>query len=406
MIKTKSNILLALGIVSLFSVSAFADEKAPSFADLLNSYQKQSGYEETLNAYQQSASAQAQSSSSWMASDVGLTVHHETDVFNKDLPSRNWQVGASVDFKLPKQRDSMQKLAGLVSQSPEIEKRYSNWLASGHLRELIWNYKKAEQQLELDKQTLEVSQSLLDMVSQQVQLGERSELDKMVVEQRYLGDEMAYQVALTTFENNRNAYQKWSGYSALPSVVNEQKVATLNPQHPELAKLSFQSDQNMALLDVKRAEKSGTPSFFMGLQTDQVENQNQDSVIVELTLPLGINPESDRMVAEQKLAATQARFHLQKKRTEIELSLEQLENQLNAAAQALKASKAKLRLAEKALTLANKAYRLGDLNIQILLQTQQQTIESRKAYLNAEIEYGRLQAEYNQQAGYILGEKQ
>jgi len=408
--------VLWLSVSVLFSEATLANtveggnsslsQNKPTLPQLVEAYQQRTGFFSTVEAMQQKAQAQADSANSWRAGDVEVVVHHETDLLNDDLPMRNWQLGAGMSVLLPSQQKALQAVAESSAKFSDNELRYAAWLASAQLRQLLWDLKSAEQNYSLDKQAVEVNKNLVSKVSNQVRIGERAKLDLIVAEQTLLEAEVTLQNSQLNYENSLQAYQEWTGFKQLPADIVEQQVMSINPEHPELDRLKQQKVSNQAQLEWVKAEKSGNPSLFLGLQNDTVEGQSDDSVIFEVSFPLGLDPTKSAALAEQKLEISKTSYEINQKTRQIQLQLKQDSSRLIAEQKMLKLNADKLALAEESYRLSQEAYRLGEIDIQSLLQAQTKVIESKKVYENSKISRARKVAEYNQLAGYLLGEKQ
>lgn len=408
--KTLLNITLAKPFFLLFMAltvsQVYADDKTvPKFSELLTAYEQKVDINARNQALSERNNAVQESAESWLASDIGVVIHHETDALNDNLPATNWQLGATADIKWPKQREAMAHLAKVTSQGSLVEKTYWQWMASDHLRELIWNVKQTKITYQLDQKALNVAEKLLKRIRLQVNVGERSKLDQMFFEQEVLTLKSRFQASKVAFQNHLQSYKEWTGYSQLPIEIKETWQTKIKQTHPKLQKLQQALGQQQSQLELAQAEKSGAPNVYLGLQQDKQQSQRDESIVLEVTLPMGINPQQTKEVAEQKLLLSQLRYQTLQTEKALEIKLLGLRNTLKSMQQNLALSQSQLELAEQAYTLSEQAFNLGETNTQTLLKAQQSLIQSRKNYQIKNIDYGRLVAEYNQQAGYILGEQ-
>lgn len=380
--------------------------QVPSWQELLSHYTLKMGNADIEQSLKDAAQSENAYADNWRASDIEIVIHHETDMLNDDLPMRNWQIGAATTIVLPSQREARENLAQVVSAQSSSEQRYLDWLASAQIRELVWQLKKAEGAFELESQALEINKKLLDKVVKQVRLGEAAKLDELVTEQNLLAAQMAYESAKLEYQNNLKTYQALTGFTLLPAKLEETRALTVHTQHPEITRLEQNKALNEAQLKQISADKSGNPSVFLGLQQDTVESQKEDSVIFEVSFPLGMDPLNNRDQALQKIELTKNRVQMEQAKRLVELDLRRIESKLSSLHKSLDFAKQKWDMADQAYALSQQAYQLGEINIQTLLQIQQQKLESSKMLANAKLELGKTLADYNQKSGYLVGEKQ
>ncbi|MEA3404758.1 MAG: TolC family protein [Pseudomonadota bacterium] len=376
---------------------------APSFQQLLKAYIKNQPQQLTLKGLQQLQQAQKEQADSWIAGDVNVVLHHETDALTDDNDSQNWQVGAALPIRLPSQRNTMSDLAEVYQQRLPVETQYLNWLASEQLRQLIWALQTAQVEVEMAERSLSTSEQLLKTINKQVELGETAKIDAVLAEQNTLEDEAALLKTQSNLMAAQNAYQKWTGFKVLPESIAEVKATVDRDQHPEIRKLTAQLILANTQLRQIESFKSGQPSVYFGAQQDQVAKQTDSSLVMEVVIPLGMDSGFAVKKAEQRLQIQQNQAALNQAKQSLALEQQQAEHILFQQQQTIELTKQQLNLAEQALDMSFKAYKLGEISIQNLLQTQQQATEARRIDAMAQLKLGQAIANYNQISGHILG---
>ena len=409
---TKSILTLtAVLVVSINSASAVSQNTSllasisttPTFKQLMSGYRKNQPQQITLSGFQQLHSAQQEQADSWIAGDVNLVVHHENDALIDDNDTQNWQVGAEFPVWLPSQKQGASELAEAYQSNFVIEQAYLNWLASGAIRELIWDYQTALADVKIAQQTLETSQKLFDSIETQVRLGERPLMDSVLAEQTLLSHQSALIRQQSNLDIAKQAYQKWTGYTALPQSIIETPKETDLGQHPEVAKLQAQvTVSNVGLRQIE-SQQRGQPSLYLGAKQDQIQSQTETSLVMEVAIPLGMDSSFAVKKAQQQLHIQQQRATLQQAESNVVLKKQQIKQRLTQLQQGIELTNQQLNLAEKALDMSLKAYQLGEVSVHNLLLVQQQAINAKREAVLARHQLGQTIANYNQISGDILG---
>ena len=394
--------LTALFVISLQPVLA-SDASQPTFSDLLQAYIQQQPQQQTLSALQNVQQAQKDQASGWIAGDINVVVHHENDALTDDNNAQNWQVGAEFPVWLPSQKQGLSDLAEVYQQNLPVEQAYLNWQASGILRQLIWDFQIASAKLAIAQQTLTTSEQLLESVQKKVALGESPLIDGVLAEQTFLSYKAALMEQQSHLDMAKQAYQKWTGFSTLPKTIIESKKMVSLEQHPEMMQL--QSQLALANADLRQIEvqKSGQPSLYLGAQQDKLANQTDTSLVMEVVIPLGLNPEFGVKKAQQKLQIQRNQARVEQTQKSIVLAQQQAEQQLSQLQRSIDLTSQQQQLAEQALEMSLKAYKLGAITVQNLLLIQQQATDAKRNAVLTQHQFGQATANYNQISGDILG---
>ncbi|HHT00659.1 MAG TPA: hypothetical protein ENK73_07370 [Thiomicrospira sp.] len=402
--------VLSLTVVLIGSIqSVWAVENSqsniatPSFTQLLEAYKKNQPQQLTLNGIQQLHKAQKDQATSWVAGDVNVVLHHETDALTGDNENQNWQVGAEFPIRLPSQKTTMSELVELSEQRLPIETQYLNWLASEQLRQLMWTLKTAQVEVQIVEERLSTSEKLLKSINKQVELGETAQMDAVLAEQITLKDRTELLLMKSNLMAAENAFFKWTGFKVLPASITEAKATVETEQHPQIRRLTTQLVLANSELKQLESEKSGQPSVYFGAQQDHVAQQTDTSLVMELVIPLGMDSNFGVKVAQQRLLIQQNRADLVQAKQNLALKQHQAEQRLNQLQKTLELTEQQLNLAMLALEMSSKAYQLGEISIQNLLQTQQHATEAKRNAVMSQLKLGQAIANYNQISGHILG---
>ncbi len=342
-------------------------------------------------------------SKSWLSDSTSITVTHENDALTDDMGTQNWAMGVEFSLLLPKQKDALLGVSDAYKKQLGVQQSYLNWLASGKLRQLVWQYSKAEIALNFAESALKKSLELQDNVKMKVEVGDSTELDllmaeKFVLEQQSLVSQKQGLLALA-----KNKFQLWTKSSQLPSDITEARHSEWKVEnHPQLRWMQSAYEVSKAEYTQQKTRNKAGPSFFVGAQKDQNSIEDNTYLFIEVSVPIGSSPENQKNLAEKQ--QTQ-----QVQKAELLRAQQQLEEAVLAAEQAIMINESNQKLAQqqnhiaqKTLQLAEQSYQLGESSIQSLLLIQKSALE---AELNLELASASLEeaiADANQVKGYGL----
>ena len=392
-----------VNVPQIETLNSAPSQAQPNFQQLMQAFIQRQPQQNVLSGLQTLQSAQQDQARSWIAGDVNVIVHHENDALTDNNDSQNWQVGAEFPIWLPSQKQGNNALAESYEQTVVVEQAYLNWLASGKLRELMWNYQIALAELKNAQESIKTSQQLLETIQKQVTFGENAPMDGVLAEQTYL----SHKADLIQQQSNvmvaKQAYQKWTGFSELPITIKEPKSKLSLDEHPEMVQMQSELARSNVLLKQLETQKSGQPSLYLGAQQDKLQNQTDTSLVMQVSIPLGMNPQFDVKKAEQQLEIKRQQARFEQVKQTLSLQQQQAAAQLEQLKQTINLTDQQYDLAQQALDMSLKAYKLGAISVQNLLLIQQQTIDTKRRAILARLEFGQATANYNQISGELLG---
>ncbi len=356
---------------------------------------------------QEMYSTNQQYSDSWIAGDVNVVVHHENDSLTDDDDYKNWQAGVEFPLWLSSQRQAQKSITRSYGEQLSAHQIYLRWLASEQLRKLVWNYRMAEIEVEAARSALQKSQSLLNKVKLKVKAGESPKIDQLLAQKAVLKQQNNLVQKRSALTIARNNFKRWTQAQNLPDNILEQPLSPLPlEQHPKIIQLASALRISRAMMEKTQAGKRDNPTVFLGAQNDKDKSSENNSLILEVSIPLGVNPGFSPRLAEKKRTVYEQQAVLDKARIQLEQATFQVQQQLTSAQQSIHLAKKQYDISVKALSMSEQAYQLGETNIQNVLLVQQQTAEAKREYRLAEARTGQAIANLNQVTGHILGAQQ
>jgi outer membrane protein TolC len=351
-------------------------------------------------------SANQSLSNRWLSDSAALTVTHENDALTDDLDTQNWAMGVEFSLLLPEQKSALKGVSEAYQAQLSVQREYLNWLASGKVRQLVWQYSKAEISLNLAESALKKSLELQENVKQKVEVGDSTQLDLLMAEKFVLEQQALVSQKQGLLTLAKKQLQFWTQTNTLPSDITEVPHEAWNPQsHPKLRWMQSAYAISTAQLSQQKTLNKSGPSFFVGAQKDQNRVDENTFLFIEVSVPIGASPSNQVAIADKQQAQQMQKFEL----LQAQQTLEQL---VLAAEQTIAINENNQRLvqqqnqiAQETLQLAEQSYQLGESSIQSLLLIQKSALE---AALNLELASASLEeaiANANQVKGYALSEK-
>jgi outer membrane protein TolC len=276
-------------------------------------------------------------------------------------------------------------------------------LASDTLRKLAWNYQTAQIQVDAARSSLKKSQALQQKVAQKVGAGESPRIDLLLAKKAVLKLQNQLVQKQSTLTIAQNLFQKWTQSTQLPKNIKERPLSPVaTEQHPKIVKLLSSLQLSQAQLQKTKSFKQDSPRLFLGAQNDKVRNSENNSLIFEVSIPLGINPAYSPKLAAEKRNVYEQQAIVDKAKIQLEQTIFKAQQTLASAKQGIHFSKQQYDISQQALRMSETAYQLGETNIQNLLLVQQQTAEAKLSYQMIQARSGQAIANLNQVSGHIL----
>ena len=395
-------LLAGLGLLPA-SVLAVSDD----FIALLDNIVERQPEQQILQGIEAQHNANRRYANSLIAGDIELVLHHENDRLTGNEEATNWQLGVEFPIWLASQKSSQKQLSQGYSQELGARQHYLKWRASDLLRRLVWRYHSAQIEVDAALSALQKGRQLAQKVKLKVATGESARLDLLLAQKAVLKLQNQLVQKQSQLAIAQHQYSQWTQTTRLPSHFNERPQPPQPlAQHPEIARL-------MSTLQIAQAQtrqlasfKQESPRLFLGAQSDSSMGSENASLIVELSVPLGINPAFSPKLAQQKRTVLEQQALLGQAKIKLEQDIFKARQRLASSKQAINFSRHQYELSQQALTMSEQAYQLGESNIQNLLLVQQQTAQAKLDYQLAQARSGQAIAQLNQVSGHILGEHQ
>ncbi len=394
--------LLPSGVL-LASLLLSHSAQAITYAELVQNVIEKQPEQASLQAYSKVEQLTQDTADQWFSGGSNLIIGHENDALTGSNGQTKWTIGGEVPLWLPGQSESQKKIAQGFSALKTAQISLLKWQASNQLRTLIWQLRSAQVQQEIAQESVKQTKLLQTLINKLVSAGEKPTLDNLLARKALLKERSRLLTANKNLLTAQSEYEFWTQSVALPDELSEKEATPVIMQHPKYLQLQAQLTLLEAETQNQSARQKNNPVLSFGtFQEDSKHVSPNTSLYLGLSYPLGDNPSQQIKISESKLSVA-------KKKAEIKRFEMNLGNQLFSAKQQILLNQKALALAKQendlsndTLKLATQTYQLGASNIQTLITSQQNFLDSKLGYALSRIDLEQAIATYNQIAGDAL----
>ncbi|OZB76004.1 MAG: hypothetical protein B7X37_00230 [Halothiobacillus sp. 14-55-98] len=334
-----------------------------------------------------------------------------------DFGATEMQLGVRLPLRRFGQTSAWRALAEQSALSTKTRAEANRLILLGELRQMAWDWRRAEVELATAKERDQIMQRDLTAVTQQFKHGEAAEVDRMSVESRALAVQEAVTAAQMQLDGVQTRWQQLTGTKQLPSDlgrVTSTEQATLNnpelntpdgllAQQPLLRQMASEVGMSTARIEAERAAGAGAPEIGLGVMRDRGDRgiPYDNSLQLTLSIPFGGQKYRNPALAEMAQQRATAQVALIKDTQQILGEVMALRQRIAARPSRLAQLDKRAELSEKTLMLKQKALRLGELDWTRLLDFERETADARLQARLAHIAYLTDQSSLKQTLGLM-----
>lgn len=343
-------------------------------------------------------------------------------LYRGDQPLSNYgatemQLGVRLPLRRFGQTDAWRTLAEQSALDAKTRAAANRLVLLGALRQLAWDWRRAQIELSTAKERDRIMQRDLAAVRQQLKHGETAKVDQMIVESRALAVQEAVSAAQIQLDGIQTRWQQLTGTQQLPSnlgdttpaqraVVNNPELSTPNgllAQQPLLRQMASEVGMSTALIEAERAAGAGAPEIGLGVKRDRGDRGTpyDNSLQLTLSIPFGGQKYRDPALAQMAQQRATAQVALIKNTQQILGESAALRQRIAAWPARLAQLDQRAALSEQTLALKRKAVRLGELDWTRLLDFERETADARLQARLAHIAYLTDQSSLKQTLGLM-----
>jgi outer membrane protein, heavy metal efflux system len=353
------------------------------------------------------ADAERSAAGALWAAPPALELSHRNDRWQRNIGSRETEVGVAVPLWLPGQRAARRAAADAALSQAGAAERAARLHLAGELREAAWSLSAlAAEAAQGDGQAAALAQLLAD-VERRVRAGDLARADALAAEAELLAARAQQAEVLQRMHAVRTRWRLLTGMTAMPDTASpgaaDASTAAPPAVHPELEHARQSTEQAKKRLDLLRQSRRDAPELTLGVRQDVPDRAEptQNSLVVGLRLPFGTD---DR----NRPLETAALGELDVAQTAQQRLSERLEAEQAAAREALRSAQtqadseaARARLLRERANLIDKSFRAGETPLPDLLRALAAAAQAENAVARQTAALGLARARLQQALGIL-----
>ncbi|WP_438971654.1 TolC family protein [Methylophaga sp.] len=408
---TKHGLVVAL-ITGLFCQNVFAEELRATYSEQLSLeslaekvYQRLPG-KMGEGKYEQLKQANDAVSHALFAEPMTGNLSHFNDAIGSSDGFQEWEGGVDMPLWLPGQKQKQQALSDKIAAELPAYQQQLKLQASGEVRQLLWQIKLAEAQLQQARIAWQTAKKLEKDVDNRVAAGDLAKTERLLARSNTLEAHSSMANAQSNLQQKLKTYSLITGETQLPASIEETitESETLEQSHPEL----LLQDQVIARLQAKRGiahfDGSVNPNLSVGVRRDRGNSGEafNNSIGVGISFALDDSRYSRPAIAQASAELADAQVARQALLRDLKTQLLSRKEQLDSTRQQLTLAKEQDETTQQYYQLQKRAFDLGEVNLIDLLRSQVLANNSQSRKRELEVQVQQQKAAVNQALGIIL----
>ena len=360
------------------------------------------------------ARAQAQAAQSWTPEPVAMELSTKTDRLNRNLGTREYEVGVAIPLWLPGERGRSQALADAEGRAVESRTTAAQLRIAAAVREAWWSWQRAHAELEAARGQLENVRRIAADVGKRLKAGDLARADQHQADAAVAAAEGAVAQAdgaLTV------AQQHLRSLTAMPAVgLASAKPSQAEPEPPTPATATAEMDTHAELLALKdraavaegaialaATQSRASPELTIAATRDRGaygESYNQ-TFTVGVRIPFGAGPRHDARVTTARAEAVELQAQMALDRARLAGEREAARARADAARAQLSAAERRARLALESRGFFDKSFRLGETDLPTRLRIESEAADAERQAARARIELAAAISAWRQALGLL-----
>jgi cobalt-zinc-cadmium efflux system outer membrane protein len=271
----------------------------------------------------------------------------------------------------------------------------------------------AQQGLKLTQELLQVSEELVDTVTQRVDAGKDSPVEKTKAMVAFSNVKIQHQKAIQHLELTRKQLAAtWAGKSpkfesvtdrldSLSPMPSIEDLTDLIERNPDVARWSLEIDKGKAALELEKAKAISDITLSGGLQRFNETDDNAIIFGISIPLPISDKNQAGKLQAGYELARAREEQRAANNRVRMEL-VGAYKALCSAYTEATELEKNVLRGAEDVFEASKTGYAQGKLDYLNVLDAQRTLFEAKARYIDALASYHTAKADVERLIGQNL----
>ena len=361
-----------------------------------------------LTARRDAARAQHRVAQAWTPEPVTLELSGRSDRLNRNLGTREYEVGVAVPLWLPDERGRHQALAEAEARSIDSRTAAAQLRLAAGVRETWWSWLRARSDSEAARAQLDSARAIATDVGKRLKAGDLARADQHQADGAVAAAEAALaqaDAAVVAAQFQLSALTA----SALPATAvldaEPEPVAGTGASdaHAELSALKDRAAAAEGSAALAATQTRGNPELTLAATRDRgaYGEAYHQTFTVGVRIPFGSGPRHDARTAAARadLLELQAQLALERARLNGEQAASQA--RAEAARTQLDAAERRAQLARESRGFFDKSFRLGETDLPTRLRIEAEATDAERQAAHARIDLAAAISAWRQALGLL-----
>ena len=370
---------------------------------------------QALAARRDAARAQQQAAQSLTPEPLAMELSAKTDRLNRNLGTREYEIGVGIPLWLPGERGRSQALADAEGRAIESRITAAQLRVAATVREAWWAWQRARVELDAARAQLDNVRRIAADVGKRLQAGDLARADQHQAD----GAVAAADAAVAQAEGAlMAASQQIRSLVAMPvtAAPTEAFSADAEPApskavspadgpdtHAELLALKdrFAVAEGVAALAATQSRASPELTLAATRERGTYGESYQQTFTVGVRIPFGAGPRHDARVASAHAEAVELQAQMALERARLAGEREAARARADAARTQLAATERRAQLARESRGFFDKSFRLGESDLPTRLRIEAEAADAERQAVRARIELSAAISAWRQALGLL-----
>lgn len=370
---------------------------------------------QALTARRDAARAQQQAVRSLTPEPLAMELSTKTDRLNRNLGTREYEIGVAIPLWLPGERGRSQALADAEGRAIESRTTAAQLRVAATVREGWWTWQRARVELDAARGQLDNVRRIAADVGKRLKAGDLARADQHQADGAVAAAEAAVAQAegsLTAAWQQLRPLVDMPGAAApshSPSADAEPEPSTVPSAadgletHAELLSLKDRSAVADGVAALAATQSRASPELTIAATRDRgtYGESYQQTFTVGVRIPFGAGPRHDARVASARAEAVELQAQMALERARLAGEREAARARADAARTQLAATERRAQLARESRGFFDKSFRLGESDLPTRLRIEAEAADAERQAVRARIELAAAISAWRQALGLL-----
>ena len=370
---------------------------------------------QALAARRDVARAQARAAQSWTPEPVAMELSTKTDRLNRNLGTREYEVGVAIPLWLPGERGRSQALADAEGRAIESRATAAQLRLAATVREAWWTWQRARVELDAARGQLDNVRRIAADVGKRLKAGDLARADQHQAD----GAVAAAEAVVAQAEGAvTGAWQQLRPLFAMPGTAAPRDAASPDAEpepttatasadgpdtHAELLSLKDRTAVADGVAALAATQSRASPELTIAATRDRgtYGESYQQTFTVGVRIPFGAGPRHDARVATARADAVELQAQMALERARLAGEREAARARTDAARTQLAAAERRVQLARESRGFFDKSFRLGETDLPTRLRIEAEAADAERQAVRARIELAAAISAWRQALGLL-----